>query len=220
MLNIKAIFLLLLPIYFIQACPDQDSDCLSCAGKKCTLCMGGYANIEGKCVRPKTKIWRCITYNKDETCKACKFNYKLSTTGTCELITDKTCVQVDKQGNCALCQKGIMMRNNECDVTNTCGIENCDYCGMMGEDEACFMCAEGYVGYINKNTWQCVHETISVENCWFLNANNPTRCAVCRFNSYFKNGFCEPSDTYKLKQTAYLVSSIKLLLTLTLYLSI
>lgn len=112
----KKLWLLLLVLPFLKACPDQDEYCAFCSGpkkSKCLLCYDSYP-IDGQCVPSIIKDPKCVMYSKEGYCHTCMKGY-YSYLGKCMSNPIKNCLIYDPQtGKCHICFDNRMPINNSC----------------------------------------------------------------------------------------------------------
>lgn len=192
---LKTLTTLYLITSILPQCPHNDEKCLSCAGTKCTICIGSFINKKGICEIPQKKIWRCLIYNQDGSCSSCKYGFYLSPSGTCLEITQKGCLQIDYNKNCIMCNQGVMVEDNSCGGKN-CLDSNCKYCGLVGGMEKCLVCRENYAVLIQKGEYKCIKEKETNQNCWIVTSGNIEQCGICKIDYFFKGGVCVKSDEY------------------------
>ncbi len=195
----------LLILVINQQCPYNDEKCLSCAGTKCTLCIGSFINKNGVCEVPEKKIWRCMMYNSDGSCQGCKYGYYLTPEGTCEAINIAGCLQVDYNNNCIMCTEQIMVKDGICNPKNKCFDINCKYCASIDQSEKCLVCNENYAVFILKDEYKCIKEKETNKNCWIVTNGNIELCGICKINYFYKEGNCEKSDEYVVFMNSFLL---------------
>lgn len=192
----KIIILTLITNSLKTQCPYNDEKCISCAGTKCTICIGSFVNKKGICETPQKKIWRCLMYNLDGSCKSCKYGYYLSKQGTCLEISQKGCLQLDYENKCIMCNEGVMIDEGSCSSNKNCLDNNCKYCGFINNNEKCLVCKENYAVLIQKGEYRCIKEKETNKNCWIVTSGNIEQCAICKIDYFFKGGVCVESDEY------------------------
>ena len=51
------------------------------------------------------------------------------------------CIELNDEGKCAMCEKGILVKDGVCNKDNECSIRDCDFCSLDAEgNERCTIC--------------------------------------------------------------------------------
>lgn len=180
-------------------CPIDDEFCLACANDKCTVCVAGYISANGVCQRVPKKIFRCILYDDNYRCLACKYGHFLDSDGKCYEIPDTNCMLYDSNQNCIMCTGKMRAKDGSCyNASEKCSTENCLNCMYFSDGvEKCHRCDEGFaLSYRNGPVPECLATTELTQNCWVLSAVDENRCSICLYNYYFNKGICEKSMSY------------------------
>ena len=211
MIRLTAIVILASCVF---TCPDKDLYCTACRGSVCAQCIASYVDSKGKCVPPSKKVDRCISYVKDGVCQICENGYHVDRNGRCIAISIKNCNELASIDKCAICKRGILVKNGRCDDSQSkCTIKNCDYCTAKNGIEFCARCQSGYAILFKDGKTYCQGEVGKTNNCLYLSASNPNTCAVCDFNYYFRSGNCQKSTKYSINVNKdYIISVMALFL--------
>ncbi len=180
-----------------ERCPN-DPFCLQCEEDRCTVCVFS-VNIDGECTTVDPIIENCLEYrqitNQDGEnqiiCDDCILGYVLQGE-KCVQTEFENCIAGDSIYTCDICDKGLKLKeeDGEDKCTGECELENCDYCGINGENlkELCFECGKGYS--VDRDTLRCVKEP--TENC---HLNQREECKLCKRGYYSaENNTCLESD--------------------------
>ena len=194
---------LLLLVAATFACPDKDEFCIFCAGNKCLHCAAAYLSPEGQCIEPGKKVTNCATYAADGICKTCRFRYSVDKDGNCQPITLPDCFEARDANFCSFCKFNVLARNGVCSEANRCGIKNCEICKLDGGVEVCAMCRTGYVLFVEgPGRYSCINEIQTTKNCLVAYTQDPTKCAICDMNYFWKDGICTYTEKYYLDMAA------------------
>ena len=166
-------------------CPN-DEYCLSCKEGKCEACQDSYADAEGVCKEPTSKIDKCRGYKDATTCESCDYGYNASSDGKkCEKLEDGCDLYIEDITGCAVCSDQIAAESGKCG-TAKCTATNCNRCLLSA---FCIECNEGYS--VSGATSMCIKEP--VENCWMTQAD-ATKCELCRPGYYDTDTECKKSS--------------------------
>lgn len=193
--------LLLLSTSCLAQCPEKDEYCISCAGSRCSVCIGTFVNEKGVCEMPTYKILRCVSYWPNGKCKGCKYGFFVNSEGICEPIPDSSCLVYDEYKRCVMCEGGVGNTGFSCSSGASCEDPNCNFCQWDDrlKRRECVRCKNQYTLWEATNgTMTCVQQLNSTANCLLLNSNDVSKCAVCSINYYFSNGQCILSKSYKV----------------------
>ena len=195
---IKLLILQFFVLIINSACPSDDGFCISCQSDQCAICIGSYPDSSGSCTYPQVHVLGCISYNASQECIGCKYGYYLASDGKCYLIPDSSCFLWNNLNECIMCRDGGMPINGLCSSTAACNTANCSHCILDPRiGEVCSTCVEGYSLFLGEEKiGRCLKTNDETSNCWILNAYDPSRCVVCRYNFYHKDGKCVTSTSY------------------------
>ena len=167
-----------------KACPN-DEYCLACSSaNKCTSCAGSYADANGICQVPTTKVSNCLSYSSATACAACNQGYYLNN-NACTTINVTNCAYVNPTAatTCIGCENSKLAgTTGNCDGA-TCTLSNCSICNT---NTKCLECNSKY----SLNTdGTCVSEPTA--NC----ANSSgSACTICEEGYYASSGSCKESS--------------------------
>ena len=86
------------------------------------------------------------------------------------MIEIDNCAEVNKEGECLMCNKGILIsKDKKCLKENKCELPNCDFCTRDENDnERCAMCDDDYsIKLVDKKT-VCIEEVSEeTEDCHY-----------------------------------------------------
>ena len=177
------------------SCPDKDPFCSFCNGPVCIYCVASYPGPQGRCIPPNRKIDNCIAYAADGVCRSCKLDFTLKN-NACVKITNPSCYEMN-QDSCTFCHNRILQMRGRCSGSTTCSDPNCVICKNESGVEVCGLCKPGWaLQVINGNKYRCVQEYGSAVNCLRVFNENPSLCAVCDLNYYWKNAACVRTNAY------------------------
>lgn len=195
------IYIILVLITLLKACPNKDEYCVSCSGTTCVDCYNSYPNASGKCIPPQKKVEKCVKYKLDGICSLCKLGYYLNTNGKCTEISIKDCLKLNSSTICKMCKNGLLPEKGKCsDSEKKCEIENCKFCSLdnFGK-EKCYFCSDGYAIFYNGKTTQCVEEVKEkTSDCHYVNPKDQNQCAICDPNYYWSGATCVKSGEYEV----------------------
>ena len=173
-------YLVLLMTKLTLHCPEGDVRCLRCGGSICLSCLKGYANNLGECIVPLVPIDNCLTYQSAAACSTCQYGFSPTNDGKCDKIAIDSCLVLDGNRRCKICDAGVLAQGGLCDAAKKCATENCVLCSLFDRQEICELCDDGYTVFYNgEGQTSCVVESPLTKNCHTLYYNDLTRCLTC-----------------------------------------
>lgn len=209
-MKLSGLLTILTIIVIGKACPNADSNCLRCYGTYCLICVGGYTNQNGQCVRSTNQIPDCISYSANGVCSQCQLGKSLSADGSsCNAISVPNCVMIDVNNKCAACNGTIFPVNNQCLSENKCNLDNCAICQYKYDRQVCLYCKPGFSIYTYNNYYTtCIPQYPAISNCRLTDYQDNSKCRECNVGYSFNSSHCSASPNQAV--TSYPLSASKM----------
>ncbi len=181
----------------VWSCPDKDPKCQKCNSKnQCEYCVYSFVNGDGVCQPPSDTVSGCYSYYKDGFCNECMNGYYWNSSGRCLKLDaglSTTCaLSWDSTSTCSHCKNSILATDGICDPIQKCRDPKCDVCFMLGTQQLCYKCVDGYFMFGKTNdSAKCVAQTSSTKGCFY--SSQATKCDDCSYGHYYKNATCSPN---------------------------
>ena len=177
------------------------------------FCYGSFANAQGVCEVPITKVGHCLQYFANGICQYCQLDYYLTADGKCEEIKIDDCdvVSPTNPNYCIECEDGEVAVDGKCEAGVDCDIDNCSSCILVNNIKRCTRCKSRYaLMNMGGDMTVCREEANKQENCFFLNSQGI--CSVCDINYYMTaTGKCERSPVLDLELSSQILNFLALL---------